>query len=46
MVHSGRSTPGAGDVVTWREGVGIVLDKKATAARIELVSYGSQLTLE
>ena len=27
-----RSTPGAGDMVAWREGVGIVLDKRATAA--------------
>ena len=27
-----RSTPGAGDMVAWKEGVGIVLDKRATAA--------------
>ena len=32
MLHSGKSIPGAGDVVARREGVGIVLDKRATAA--------------
>ena len=32
MLRYGRCTPGADDVVSQREGVGIVLDKRATAA--------------
>ena len=32
VLHSGRSTSGAGDVVARREGVGIVLDRRVTAA--------------
>jgi len=32
MLHSGRYTPGTGDVVARREGVSIVMGKRATAA--------------
>ena len=31
FLHSGRSLPGSGDVATRNEGVGILLDGKATA---------------
>ena len=32
MLHSGRPAPGAGDAAARREGVGLVMDKRATAA--------------